>query len=173
MNVLISIGVCFILIIGFYVLLSHQNENINNLETAADTLASSTEALKESTETKSLLQSTSNHTEISDATIATPTVTQSATIDATTAPAMTPAPTQREFNVDDVIMQYTPESTCFSEIGYDSEWEILVVRFRDSGALYTYSDFSESAWNKFKAADSLGSWYNTHIKGQYEYEKIS
>lgn len=105
----------------------------------------------------------------------------------TPAPEMTAAPTPRNsdadnviptttlrlFDVDDVDMQPTPKSSCFSEIGYDSDWEILVVRFRDSGSVYMYSDFPQSEWNRFIAAKSLGSWYNAHIKGRYEYEKIS
>jgi hypothetical protein len=84
-------------------------------------------------------------------------------------PTLTPS----IFDVDNVSMQSTPKSSCFSEIGYDSDWEILVVRFRDSGAVYTYSDFPEDEWNKFIAASSLGRWYNAHIKGRYEDEKIN
>ena len=86
--------------------------------------------------------------------------------------AVIPTPTPRIFDVDDVNMLSTLESSCFSEIGYDSDWEILIVRFRDSGSVYTYSDFPEDEWNQFIAADSLGSWYNSHIKGQYEDKKI-
>lgn len=85
----------------------------------------------------------------------------------------TPIPTPNVFDVDNVDMQATPQSSCFSEIGYDSEWEILVVRFRNSSSTYTYSDFPEGEWSKFVSADSLGRWFNKHIKGQYEYERIS
>ena len=81
-------------------------------------------------------------------------------------------PTPYDFNVDDVKMQSTPGSSCFSEIGYDSYWEILVVQFRDNGSVYSYLDFPIDKWDKFISADSLGSWYNKYIKGQYEYEKI-
>lgn len=84
-----------------------------------------------------------------------------------------PTPTLRLFDVDDVDMQPTPGSTCFSEIGYDPDWEILVVRFRKNGSVYMYSDFPESEWNRFIAAGSLGKWYNAHIKDRYEYKKIS
>ncbi len=89
-------------------------------------------------------------------------------------PPTTPVtPSPSVFDVDDVTMQSTPKSSCFSEVGYDSDCEVLVVRFRDSGSVYTYSDFPEGEWNQFIAADSLGSWYNTYIKGQYECERIS
>ncbi len=88
------------------------------------------------------------------------------------AESVTPTLTPSVFDVDDVTMQSTPDSYCFSEIGYDSDWEVLVVRFRDSGAVYMYSDFPESEWIQFIAADSLGRWYNANIKDHYEYEKI-
>lgn len=70
-------------------------------------------------------------------------------------------------------MQAAPQSSCFSEIGYDSDWEVLVVRFRDSGSVYTCSNFSKGGWSKFVSADSLGRWFNKYIKGEYEYERIS
>lgn len=85
----------------------------------------------------------------------------------------TPTPTPSVFDVDNFEMQATPQSSCFSEIGYDLVGEILVVQFRDSGAVYTYSDFPEGEWSKFVSADSLGRWFNNYIKGNYEYERIS
>ena len=84
-------------------------------------------------------------------------------------PTLTPS----IFDVDNVNMRPTPESSCFSEIGYDSDWEVLVVRFRHGGSVYTYSDFPEDEWTQFIAADSLGRWYNAHIKDRYEYEEIN
>ena len=87
-------------------------------------------------------------------------------------PIETPTPASHEFDVDDVNMQSTPGSSCFSEIGYDSDYDILVVQFRDSGSVYIYLDFSIDEWGKFISADSLGSWYNKHIKDKYECERI-
>ena len=104
---------------------------------------------------------------------ATLTPTAAVTPTATETPETTPTATPRVFDADAVAMQSTPDSTCFSEVGYDAEWEVLVVRFRDSGSVYTYSCFPVSEWDEFIAADSLGSWYNTYIKGQYDCERIS
>ena len=105
---------------------------------------------------------------------ATPILTPSAvTPVVTVTPEITPSPTPAVFDVDNVDMQPTPGSSCFSEIGYDPDWEILVVRFRDSGSVYIYLDFPIDEWNEFISASSLGSWYNKHIKGVYECEKIS
>lgn len=81
-------------------------------------------------------------------------------------------PAPRAFDADDVDMEPTPDSTCFEAVGYDREFEVLVVRFRDSGSRYSYLDFPENEWEDFIAADSLGSFYNANIKGEYECEKI-
>ena len=90
----------------------------------------------------------------------------------TTAPATTEPTTTKPpvFSPDDVAMTATPNSSCFSEVGYSDAFETLVVRFRDSGKRYCYSDVPASVWAAFWAADSLGRYYNTSIKGKYACE---
>lgn len=65
----------------------------------------------------------------------------------------------------------TPESTCFSWVGYDSRNNMLIVVFRDSGAEYHYFDVPEDAWESFYDSTSLGQYFNSHIKGNYAYQK--
>lgn len=65
----------------------------------------------------------------------------------------------------------TPESTCFSRVGYDSRNNVLIVVFRDSGAEYHYYDVPEDVWESFYDSASLGKYFNREIKGNYEYEK--
>jgi len=93
--------------------------------------------------------------------------------DSTHTPEPIPTTTVHVFDVNSVSMQETPDSSCFSEVGYDTVWEVLVVQFRDSGSVYTYSNFPDSEWKAFITSDSLGRWYNKHIKGRYEYERIN
>ena len=69
-----------------------------------------------------------------------------------------------------VDMKSTPDSSCFSEIGYDDWTATLYVRFRDSGSFYSYEEFYD--WDSFRHADSLGSYYNSYIKGQYECHRL-
>ena len=93
----------------------------------------------------------------------------------TTAPTTTTGPTTTEppvFSVDDVAMTATPNSSCFSKIGYSEAFETLVVTFRGSGQTYCYTNFTAADWAAFRSADSLGSYYNTHIKGNYPCEKV-
>ncbi len=79
---------------------------------------------------------------------------------------------QDEFDINDVQMQSTPNSTCFSQIGYDSTYDILFVTFRESGSTYIYTYFSDSDWNSFTSAESLGKYYNEYIKGFYDCNKV-
>ena len=103
-----------------------------------------------------------------------PTTVPATAAQPTTAPTTTTKPTTTTppvFSPDDVAMTATPNSSCFSEIGYSDAFETLVVRFRDSGKRYCYSDVPASVWAAFRAADSLGRYYNTKIKGYYACEK--
>ena len=71
-----------------------------------------------------------------------------------------------------LVWQSTPNSSCFSWVAYDSGDEKLAVIFRSNETrAYVYSDFSQSDWDTFISASSLGSYYNTHIKGKYDCER--
>ena len=88
---------------------------------------------------------------------------------ATPKPAATPKP----FDGSGLVWQETPGSTCFSYIAYDPGHKVLAVIFRSNTTrTYLYYDFTASDWKNFTAADSLGSYYNKNIKGQYSGERI-
>lgn len=71
-----------------------------------------------------------------------------------------------------VSMRSTPDSTCFSSVGYSAIWERLVVVFRDSGSGYQYFDVPQWVWYTLLNADSMGRYYNTDIKGRYTCERL-
>ncbi len=81
-------------------------------------------------------------------------------------------PINNAINTSEVTMISTPDSLCFSEIGYDSDEDILFVTFRESGASYAYYDVPSSVWKKLKNASSMGSYFNSSIKGEYYCEKL-
>jgi hypothetical protein len=81
------------------------------------------------------------------------------------------APLPIEGNDTDIEM-YEVDSSCFSEIGYDPDEELLLVRFKDSGSLYSYSDVPEDVYDEFESSDSLGGYYNDYIKGQYDCDRL-
>lgn len=80
-------------------------------------------------------------------------------------------PINRDFDLSAVVFQETPSSSAFSKVGYIEEDEVLVVVFRSTGP-YKYEDVPYTVWEEFTNADSLGSYYNYHIKGEYPCEKI-
>lgn len=84
-------------------------------------------------------------------------------------PTPTPKPTATPYVWH---MEETPQSSCFSEIGYDAKNEVLHVVFRTSGIEYVYYDFTQSDWKSFYNADSLGKYFNANIKGYFDYKKI-
>lgn len=65
----------------------------------------------------------------------------------------------------------TPDSTAFIMIRYNFFYTELKVQFRNSGAWYIYYDVEPEVWDRFKHADSTGSFFNESIKGYYEYER--
>ena len=75
-------------------------------------------------------------------------------------------PYDYDYDYSDLVFDEV-DSTCFSEVSYDINNEILVVRFKDSGALYYYYKISPSFYDSFRSADSLGGFYNDNIKGKY------
>ncbi len=71
------------------------------------------------------------------------------------------------------VPRHSVSSTCFSTVGYDPDHETLVVQFRNSGSIYAYSEFDQSAYDRFISSDSLGGHYNDYIKGRYPSERLS
>ena len=80
-------------------------------------------------------------------------------------------PISKNFHTD-VDMIATPNSTCFSAIGWGSGTGTLVVTFRDSGASYAYDEVPRKVWDALRSADSMGGYYNREIKGQYDCTRI-
>lgn len=72
-----------------------------------------------------------------------------------------------------IVWQATPRSSCFSYVGYDDGYEKLALVFRENDSrTYLYSEFLQSDYQDFMRADSLGSYYNKNIKGEYPCERI-
>lgn len=67
----------------------------------------------------------------------------------------------------------TPNSTCFSAVGYDKDAEILFVQFRESGTIYSYDNVPQEIYDEMNNADSMGGYYNRNIKGVYTSTRLS
>lgn len=72
----------------------------------------------------------------------------------------------------DQILQDTPRSTCFKQVGYDAQSQTLYLVFRTTGAMYRYTGFPQEAWDSFINDSSLGGHFNRQIKGKYSYVRV-
>lgn len=80
-------------------------------------------------------------------------------------------PINTEFDYSSFDMIETPDSSAFSEIGYDEDEMLLVVVFRSSGP-YLYYSVPEDIWDGLYNADSKGGYFNQYIKNEYICEKL-
>ncbi|ENM5747453.1 KTSC domain-containing protein [Vibrio mimicus] len=67
--------------------------------------------------------------------------------------------------------QHQSSSSATSHLGYSAISEYLDIRFRYGGG-YRYNGIPEPVWNGFLNASSHGTYFNTHIKDKYAFEKI-
>ena len=77
-------------------------------------------------------------------------------------------------DADDYMEWEYVDSTAIEEVGY-APWpfEVLVIRFlENSDPLYYYYEVPEDVYNDLIDAESIGGYYNRHIKGQYECERF-
>lgn len=63
-------------------------------------------------------------------------------------------------------------SSVVAHMEYIAEAEILRITFV-SGLIYDYLHVPQYMFDKMKASKSKGIFLNRHIKGKYEYEKVS
>ena len=64
------------------------------------------------------------------------------------------------------------ESASVEAIGYDADSQELYVRFVESGDVYVYYDVQEWVFEEFLDAGSKGTYYNSNIKGSYQYQQV-
>ncbi len=64
------------------------------------------------------------------------------------------------------------KSSNIAAIAYIKEAKQLMVQF-NNGNVYAYSDVPEEVFDGFLDASSKGRYFAEHIKGKYEYEKVS
>ncbi len=78
--------------------------------------------------------------------------------------------TKHEISYSDFAgVMITVKSTAISEIGYLPEEHVLGLRFKESGVFYAYADVPESVYQEFISADSIGRYFNSEIKPNYDY----
>jgi hypothetical protein len=64
------------------------------------------------------------------------------------------------------------ESNLIQSVGYDLPSSILELEFVDGKGLYEYYDVPLSVYSRLMNAESLGAYFNEHIRDLYVCEKI-
>ena len=93
----------------------------------------------------------------------------------TTAPGATVNPVYIDSDISVYADMIPVQSSAISEIGYDESTETLFIRFTrktGKGTVYAYTLFSLEDWQRFKSAESFGTYYNQNIKGKYPSRRI-
>lgn len=65
------------------------------------------------------------------------------------------------------------ESEMFTSAAYDAERKVLYLRFRKTGDVYRYFEFSATAFRAFLETESHGRFFLAHIRGSYPYERLA
>ena len=63
-------------------------------------------------------------------------------------------------------------STDIVSVGYDSSFGILEVEFK-RGSTYQYVNVPENVFKELMSADSIGSYFNKHIRDQYQNTEVN
>ena len=64
------------------------------------------------------------------------------------------------------------ESSLIRSVGYDLPSSVLEIEFADGKGLYEYYDVSLSVYSRLMAAESIGAYFNEHIRDVYVCEQI-
>jgi hypothetical protein len=71
-------------------------------------------------------------------------------------------------------MDWLPlDSRLFTATAYASAERTLYLRFRKTGDVYRYFDFSPDRNKDFLAADSKGRYFLSYIRNKYRYERLA
>ena len=64
------------------------------------------------------------------------------------------------------------QSTALEQVSYDETAHTLCATFRESGRTYVYQDVPQDVYDDLIFADSLGVYFNTHIRDRFEHREI-
>jgi hypothetical protein len=77
----------------------------------------------------------------------------------------------RAFFVLTNAMTYV-QSSALEQVSYDPDAQTLCATFRDSGRTYIYEGVPEEVYDSLIFSDSLGAYFNTHIKGRFAFREV-
>ena len=64
------------------------------------------------------------------------------------------------------------QSAALEQVSYDEATHVLRAQFRQSGRTYLYYDVPQDLYDRLLFADSLGAFFNAHIRDQFDFEEV-
>jgi hypothetical protein len=64
------------------------------------------------------------------------------------------------------------QSTAIEKVGYDPASGDLRATFRGSGKTYVYHDVPQELYDGLLFADSVGAFFNAHIRDSFDFEEL-
>ena len=64
------------------------------------------------------------------------------------------------------------QSTALEQVAYDPKAHVLRAKFRESGRTYAYHDVPQELYDGLLFAESLGAYFNTHIRDHFDFEEL-
>jgi hypothetical protein len=65
------------------------------------------------------------------------------------------------------------ESKMFSAVAYDVPKQVLYLRFRNTGHVYRYFEFTAADNKAFLSAESKGRFFRSHIRDHFRHERMA
>lgn len=65
------------------------------------------------------------------------------------------------------------ESKMLSAAAYDDSKQTLYLRFRNTGAVYRYFEFTAAGYEEFLKSESKGRFFRFHIRDHFRYERMA
>ncbi len=70
------------------------------------------------------------------------------------------------------MLRQVVDSSSLRSVGYDRATETLEVEFRN-GSIYRYEGVAVEVWNRLRHADSLGRFFQDHVRDQFPTTRVS
>jgi hypothetical protein len=64
------------------------------------------------------------------------------------------------------------QSSALEQVSYDEAAHTLCATFRESGRTYIYREVPQELYDGLIFADSLGGYFNAHIRDHFEFREI-
>lgn len=65
------------------------------------------------------------------------------------------------------------QSIALEQVSYDEKSHVLRAKFRELGRTYVYHRVPQELYDGLIFADSLGAYFNAHIRDRFDYEEVA